>query len=492
MHLAISRYLIIAALVCFSAQIILAQNKSTITVKGTVKDSVTRLPVEMATVSLMENGQAVKFVAAGLNGQFQFETAEMDNYSIKVSFVGYDNYTSKLLNGSQNLSIYIKSTASSLNEVTITGKKALIQNKGDKLVYNAAADVSNKAGSATDVLRKVPLLTVGSDGEVKMRGNANIKVLLNGMPSGMMAKNLKDALKMIPASTIQSIEVITSPSAKYEAEGAAGVINIVTKKAVKGTNGNIDITGGNLEQSVNGSLNIARDKFDYTFNINADRSQQRNTSILTRTSLNNNQSIGELFQQNDATQYNRGTYAGFGIAYRPDSTQKIGADLSYWGGSWPVKSALYNRYVSGTSVSEYNQQSDQVSNFQYYEFALNYQKKFARKGQELQVRGLIAKSKDRSDYTTNQFDMSGVNYFTEKGPNKGDTWDNDLQVDYTHPLNSSGKNMLETGVRFTRANSSTSSLVFNNVANPGSAELAEIPSRANDMNYFRNVYAAYA
>lgn len=96
--------------------------------------------------------------------------------------------------------------------------------------YNADSDISNKSGNATDVLRKAPMLTVGANGELKLRGNSNIKVLMNGIPSGIMAKNLKEALKMIPASSIVSVEVITNPSAKYEAEGAGGVINIITKK----------------------------------------------------------------------------------------------------------------------------------------------------------------------------------------------------------------------------------------------------------------------
>ncbi|HEY8919069.1 MAG TPA: Plug domain-containing protein, partial [Chitinophaga sp.] len=131
-----------------------------------------------------------------------------------------------------------------LQAITITAKKKLIAMKGDKLVYDATADISNKAGSAADVLRKVPMLTVSPGGEVKMRGDANIKVLLNGLPSGLLAKNLKEALKIIPAGSIASVEVITSPSAKYEAEGAAGIINIITKKKIRGTSGEFTLSGG--------------------------------------------------------------------------------------------------------------------------------------------------------------------------------------------------------------------------------------------------------
>lgn len=493
MYFVVYRSLFIALIACMTTQLVHAQDmKPDSTVKGTVMDSLSKLPVEMAIVNMMSDGRIIRSAETDQYGKFQIAVAGVGHYTIAVFFAGYKNYISREFNGRQDILVYLQSVSASLKEITVRARKALIQSKGDKLIYNATADASNKAGTATDVLRKVPLINVGADGEVKMRGSSNIKVLLNGMPSGIMAKNLKEALKMIPASAIQSIEVITSPSAKYEAEGAAGVVNIITKKAVNGTNGNIDISGGNLEQSVNGSLNVSRKKFDFNFNVNANRSRQRNVSTLNRGSAPDLQITSELFQHNDVTQCDRGSYVGAGIAYRPDSTQKIGADLSYWAGSWPAKNALYNRYADGGNISEYNQKSRQTGRFRYYELTLNYQKKFRKKGQELQLRGLMARSTDQSDYTTDQYDLSGVNYFTEKGPERGKTWESDLQADYTHPLNRSGKSFLEAGVRYTRARSSTSYQVFNNQAAPGSESLAEIASRSDAMDYSSNIYAAYA
>lgn len=386
----------------------------------------------------------------------------------------------------------IVSSTKHLNAITISGKKKLVVTKGDKLIYNASADISNKAGSATDVLRKVPLLTVGADGEVKMRGDPNIKVLLNGLPSGIFAKNLKEALKMIPASSIASIEVITSPSAKYEAEGAAGVINIITKKKIKGTSVETTVSAGNLEQSASAALSTVKGNVELSLNINANNQRERRTSTLNRTSLFKDQPVGELFQQNEIIQHERGLYGDAGLTWHADSLQKISTTLTFWNGSWPSRSTLYNRYQDGKSNTEYNQNGRQTNSSGYYELSANYQKRFRRKVQELQVLGQVSNIIDRSEYTTNQYTLSGVNYFREMGPNRSKSWDVSLQADYTHPLNQSGKNVLETGVKFSRTSASTSYSALNNEHNPGGSDLIEIPSRSDHMTYFQNIYAAYA
>ncbi|MBC9915161.1 outer membrane beta-barrel family protein [Chitinophaga varians] len=393
---------------------------------------------------------------------------------------------------SQQPDTNIVSSTKHLNAVTISGKKKLVVTKGDKLVYNASADISNKAGSATDVLRKVPLLTVGADGEVKMRGDPNIKVLLNGLPSGIFAKNLKEALKMIPASSIASIEVITSPSAKYEAEGAAGVINIITKKKIKGTSVETAVSAGNLEQSASAALSTVKGNVELSLNINANNQRERRTSTLNRTSLFKDQPVGELFQQNEIIQHERGLYGDAGLTWHADSLQKISTTLTFWNGSWPSRSTLYNRYQDGKSNTEYNQNSRQTNSSGYYELSANYQKRFRRKVQELQVLGQVSNVTDRSEYLTNQYALSGMNYFRESGPNSSKSWDFSLQADYTHPLNLSGRNVLETGVRFSRTSASTSYSARNNEHNPGGDDLIEIPSRSDHMNYFQHIYATYA
>ncbi len=469
-----------------------SQNSTTekAVIKGIVVDSSTNIPLEFATIVLLgENNKVVKSSITSIDGAFEVTLNENGRYILFVSFVGYKKYYSKLIsiNKSQLIDlgyISLQGDGSVLSEVVVKGRKTIIKNTGEKLIYNAKADIGNKAGSAVDVLRNAPMVTVDATGGIKLRGNSNIKVLLNGLPSNIMAKNLKEALKTIPAGTIESIEVITTPSAKYEAEGAAGIINIITKKKSTGVNGSLDLSAGNLEQSVSAEMNIATEKFAYNLSLSSSREKENNKSELRRTSLNNGLEAGNLLQNTYSKQRYIGSNIDFSFDYQIDSTQKIGATGSFWKDNMPLNSINYHLYESRQNKLEYNQTVEQKDKFTFDDFSINYQKKFKRKGQELQLVSQFNNNAGKSDYTTNQVYISGKEFYSEKSFNISNSNDLGFQADYAHPFDKLGKNILETGIRYGRNTSTSKYSVFNN-------NLSEDLTRSDDMDYYQNIYAAY-
>src|SRR5258706_6172223 len=153
-------------------------------------------------------------------------------------------------------------------EANVQGENPLIETKIDKLVYNADKDLTPKGGNATDVLRKVPMVTVDLDGNVMLQGTNNVKILINNKPSSIMASSVGDAMKMIPADEIEKVEVITSPSAKYDAEGTGGIINIITKKKnIEGLSGAVNAGAGTRSSNLFGNLNYRTGRYGTGLNV---------------------------------------------------------------------------------------------------------------------------------------------------------------------------------------------------------------------------------
>lgn len=236
---------------------------------GIVLDSTAAKPVDFATVALFDKAtnKPVDGAAADEKGAFAIEKIAAGDYKVVVSFIGYSDKTIDNIKVEKGKDvrlgvIRLATNVKVLSEVTVTAQKSLIEEKVDRTVYNAENDIAARGGDAADVLRKVPLLTVDLDGNVSLRGSSNIKVLINNKPSSIMASSVGDALKQIPADMIKTVEVITSPSAKYDAEGAGGIINIITKKnTLQGLNMNIDGGVGNRGSNLGLHGNYRKGKF---------------------------------------------------------------------------------------------------------------------------------------------------------------------------------------------------------------------------------------
>jgi len=206
-------------------------------VSGVVLDSATTQAVEFATVAILNPNTGKPFDGAVCDekGKFSISKLAFGTYKLNISFIGYATKTVAFRvsekNSDVNLgTIKLSSATEVLKEVVVSGQKAIIEERVDRTVYNAENDNTTRGGDAADVMRRVPMLSVDLDGNVSLRGNSNVTVLINNKPSSVVASSVADALRQIPADQIKSVEVITSPSARYDAEGSAGIINIITKK----------------------------------------------------------------------------------------------------------------------------------------------------------------------------------------------------------------------------------------------------------------------
>jgi ferric enterobactin receptor len=235
------KFLLLVLCIVFLSCIVSAQNnllKEDVShVTGKVIDSTTGQPVEYATISVYLNGNSkpASGTVTDAKGNFNIDNLVSGDYEFVIGFIGYQSRSVNVpVTGSTTIqlnTIRLLNSNSVLSGVTVTASRPLIENKIDKLVYNVDRDLSSQGGVATDVLKKVPQVTVDIDGNVQLQGSSSIRFLIDGKPSSIFGNSLADALQSIPASQIQSIEVITNPGAKYDAQGTGGIINIILKKA---------------------------------------------------------------------------------------------------------------------------------------------------------------------------------------------------------------------------------------------------------------------
>ncbi|WP_067028646.1 TonB-dependent receptor domain-containing protein [Allomuricauda sp. CP2A] len=244
------------------------QNRSPITISGTVIDQDSGQPLEYATFVLqeVENPDKVTGGITDLDGKFEIET-DPGQYNIRVEYISYKTYsqTNQNYTSSTNLGkIILAPDVSQLQEVEVVGEKTTVEVRLDKKVYNIGKDITTSGGNVSDALGNIPSVSVDVEGAISLRGNENVRILINGKPSALAGFGSTDVLRQLPADAIEKVEVITSPSARYDAEGTAGILNIVLKKEkTLGINGSVNVTGGypfNARATTN--FNLRTEKFN--------------------------------------------------------------------------------------------------------------------------------------------------------------------------------------------------------------------------------------
>jgi outer membrane receptor protein involved in Fe transport len=469
---------------------------------GTVLDSLGRQPVAYATVVLLPptGDKAITGVAADDQGHFSMTKLAAGTFRLRASYVGYGTQTRTVTVGTGPTAVgnlLLPAAAQALGEAVIIGQKPVVEVKPDRLVYNADQDVSNAGGTAQDVLRKAPLLAVDGDGNVKMRGSANFKVLVNNKPSPTLARNLAEALKSIPAEQIKSVEIITTPSAKYDGEGTAGIINIVLKKGVdQGLNGRVGIASGNRNTNFNSSLNFKKGKVGFTSSASA--GAWYNPGQSSRERIGFAGAVPDTLRQSSTNHNLGGWYYGtVGLDYDPVDHHSISLAGSVSGYGGNSTQDLLNRYTNFNPAANqlFTRATKSLFNSLNVEGTGTYTRTFATARKEWSVLGQYALNNGTFGYDFDQYnnsftalEQSQANY-RERSRGRTPGHEVTLQTDFTQPFGD--KRTLEMGLKaiFRRTGSVASVDTLFPALSQGFSPSGR---RVTDFTYAQNVQAAYA
>ncbi|MEO6820536.1 MAG: TonB-dependent receptor [Ginsengibacter sp.] len=478
---------------------------ATYKITGKLIDSVSLLPVEYATISIFPLGlkKPVNGTVSDNKGNFVVDNLAAGTYKLVAEFIGYkahslNNITLDKDHSNANVNtIVLQAKATTLQNITISGKPKIIENKIDKMVFNAGQDITSQVGVATDVLKKVPQVSVDVDGNVELAGSASIRFLINGKPSAAFGSNITDVLQSIPASQIKSIEVITTPGAKYDAQGLGGIINIILKKNnSKGINGNLSLTAGT--RSENGSFNFNARKG--TFGLNAFVSgnsnfRTRSLSIskrVTDDSASNNKIY--LNQFSSPEEKRSGYQAGVGFDWDINKYNGFSGSVGY--DNFGRNSNTITRQTQQTknageilvSDIENSINADRTSRFYNVDASLNYKKTFKKEDQELNLAFSSSTGNRNNNNNNYQYLLPGDSlYYSTKGKNPGNEKESEITIDYTQPI----KEKIVLGVG--------GKLGFNDItSNSEVLKLNSVGSYVTDnflsdnLQYHQKVYAVYS
>jgi hypothetical protein len=338
--------------------------QKTFTISGIVADSVANKTLDLVTVSFINEAtkQPVKSLVTNENGSFKITASDTLSYQLTFTSIGYNTRIISIgkLSSDNNLGRILLSQANnSLKEVSISAVKPLVNREIDRIAYNVQNDPDVRSLSALDIMQKVPLLSVDANNAISLKGNKNFKILINNRESALMASRPSDVLKAMPAGSVEKIEVITTPPSKYDAEGLAGIINIILKKnATEGYNFSAGVNYNSI-WGPEGTINAAAKYKKFGFSIRSGGGRQRD---LVNTSGKEQQFIGtpENLVQNSAFNYG-GLFHGSGVelTYEADSLNL----LNVWG---ELSGNIYNQdfdqnathFNSGNIANSYRLLSD--------------------------------------------------------------------------------------------------------------------------------------
>ena len=471
-------------------------------ISGKVIDSSSNEPVEFATVSVYTaDSTLVTGNITSTDGSFEIQVPEGEYY-VKVQFISYQHETVKDIRVTKKNrkidlgEIFLQEDTKLINEVVITGEKSEMVIGLDKRTFNVGKDLGNAGKSASEILDNIPSVTVDLDGNVSLRGSQNVQILVDGKPSGLVSSDNPAALRSLQGSLIDRVEVVTNPSARYEAEGMSGIINIILKKDQQsGVNGSFEVSAGYPhDYRAGANVNFRREKINYFLNYGASYRERPGSGSATqhfkfpdtsyyttverdrlRTGWSHNLRGGADYFINERNTLTASAF--FGLSDEKNKTNIWYRDLDQEG------------ILNELTWREDNEQELERN----IEFSLDYTLKFKQKDRKLNVfaqyieEGETEESDIRENITAYYGEAIKDDPILQRSLNKAGEREVLLRADYTHPFGENGR--FETGYR--------SDMRWIN--NPYSVEERDengdwffLEDYTNDFNYTENIHAVYA
>ncbi len=434
-----------------------AQQQKQGSTTGIIIDKITNSPIEFATVIIKSNTDSTLYqgTVTGKKGEFTFNKLDFGEYRIVYSFIGFDKVETPVFSLNAKRSkldlgkLYIAESTAILGDVSVTAQRSTFINSIDRRTFNVGQDVMSKTGTVSELLQNVPSVQVDIDGNVSLRGSDNVMFLINGKPSSLMGTNRAAVLQQMPASSIEKIEVITNPSAKYKPDGTSGIINIVLKKDKNsGLNGQASLNAGNDNRynanfSINynpgklnlfGSYSIRQDeRLRYTDDNRIHYISGNDTINYTHvTSRDLSRPLSQIFQAGADYKINAHNSLGVTGNYNYRSFIRHSNDINLW------------QSTDMTITKDYDRSRRDPEFEKDLELSANYVHSFTKEGHELTV-----------DYTTSFSNEQEDNHYSDiyRVPVTSPTYDNtlikqgdneaQLSVTYVNPISKNIK--IETG-----------------------------------------------
>lgn len=482
-----------------------------ISIQGTLLDAETQQALEFATISVhtLSDSSLIGGGVTDIDGKFSVESPRADIY-LSLDFIGYSTTTITDIPESSSKgvidmgTIYLSAGGVNLDDIEITAERSETTFALDKKVFTVGKDLANRGGTAQEILDNVPSVTVDVEGNVSLRGSENVRILIDGKPSGLIGIGESGGLRSIPSNLISQVEVVTNPSAKYEAAGTAGIINIVLKKDKSvGFNGSFEMTLGNPAQyGAGANINYRSGKVNWFASYNL---QYRENPGFGVAYQNYYQGDSTLITQIDRDMSRSGLSHNmrFGADYFLTDNQTLTASLNYRIGDDDNTSTITYRDLTVPGILSKTDRiipsfdnpytlrtDDELEDETKQEYSLDYRKKFSEKGRTLSGRASYQNNGEtENSVLTNRLFQSNLPLGDINKEQLSTNDENEtrtlIQVDYKHPIGKDTK--IEIGGQTSLRN------IRNDfeVSEKNGEEFIEISDRTNDFQYNEDVHAAY-